>query len=121
MTVIVAENFPTLKYLLPYAVHANSVHPDFHLVNPTGECLPEGIGVDGQAFRVEANHLAAVLAVKMRVGAVEGVGRQTVIKGPAAGAEPLDQAMVDEQIQDAVNRYAVDGTAALQGFIYVAG
>ena len=47
------------------------------------------------------------------------IGGQTVVSGPAAGAEALNDAVFHQQIQNAVDGHPIDRTAALQGFKYV--
>lgn len=100
--------------LHPEAVLADSVHADFDLVDSAGEGFLERIGIDPQAFRSQAIHLSASFAVEMRVRQMVPVGRQPVIKCPAAGAEPIEHPMIDQQIENAVDRHPVDRTAALQ-------
>lgn len=52
---------------------------------------------------------------------MKGIGGKAVVCGSAAGTQPFDNAVINQKIQNAVNRYPVDRTASLQGFVDVSG
>ena len=49
------------------------------------------------------------------------VGGQAIVGGPAAGADALDDAMADQQVENAVDRHPVDSAAAFEGVKDVTG
>jgi len=111
----------TIVLFLLETILADPVHPDLHLVNPAGKCLPQRFGFNVHAFRVQTIHLAAALAVKMGMGTVMIVGGQTVVGSPAPCADAVHNPSLHQQVQYSINSDPVDGGATLESFKYIAG
>ena len=62
--------------------------------------------------RMSVEHLKTMVMI---------IRRQAVIKCSAAGAQPVDQSIIYEQIKYAIHRYPVNRKAAFQGFKYITG
>jgi hypothetical protein len=107
--------------LLLDAVFTDPIDPHFHFIDTAGESLPQWLDFDAETVRVQAIHLATAFTVKMRMWLMVRIGRQTVVKSPAAGADAFDDTTVDEQIEIAIDCHPVNRTAAFKRLKYVSG
>ena len=103
------------------AVFAQSVDPYLHILNHSRKGALHRLDINMQTLRVQTLHTAAALTVKMRMGRMVSAGPQAINERTSATAEPLDQAMVHEQIKDSINRYTVYRCAALEGLMNICG
>ena len=111
---------PDPSVLLFQAIFAHPVHTHFHFLDAAGIGFPQRLGFNTQAFRIKTVHLTTAGAVEMGMGSMMFIGRQAVIKSPATGADTLDDPASDQQIENAIDGHPVDGSAAIQGFEYIA-
>lgn len=107
--------------ILFHAVFTDAVHPNFHFVNSARKRILKGRGIDLETVRIQAIHLSAAFAIKMGMGLVVIIGRKAKIGGPSGGAQALDNTVIDQTVENAIDRDAVYGTCPAKGFINIRG
>ena len=101
------------------AVFADAIDAHFHVFDQSGECPLHGLHIQIEAVRSQAFEMAAALAIKVGMRGMVGIGSQAINKCTTATVEAVRQTVFHHQIQNSVNRHAIDIGVSSEYFKYL--